>query len=58
MDYIDKGNYANVNTPYVTTNDIAEARASLKNISKTLFKVNESQYKRCGVTPHFPKTKK
>ena len=21
-------------------------------------KVNEPQYKRCGVTPHFPKTKK
>ena len=23
-----------------------------------LFKVNEPRYKRCGVTPHFPKTKK
>ena len=22
------------------------------------FKVNEPPYKRCGVTPHFPKTKK
>ena len=51
MDYTDKGNYADVNTPYVTTNNIADVRASLENTSKTLFKVNESQYKRCGVTP-------
>ena len=45
MDYIDKENYADANTPYVTTNDIAEALASLENTSNTLFKGNESQYK-------------
>lgn len=45
MDYIDKGNYADANTPYVTTNDIAEALASLENTPNTLFKGNESQYK-------------
>ena len=26
--------------------------------AEQLFKVNEPRYKRCGVTPHFPKTKK
>ena len=32
--------------------------SGILNINHSKLKVNEPRYKRCGVTPHFPKTKK
>ena len=43
----------------IKTNQKKQNRTKLKTLlDRYNIKVNEPQYKRCGVTPHFPKTKK
>ena len=49
----------NSNITYHNPNTLSDKQTkSIFVFIKLNFKVNESRYRRCGITPHFPKTKK
>ena len=49
----------NSNITYHNPNTLSDKQTKSIFVFITLsFKVNESRYRRCGITPHFPKTKK